>query len=109
MPSPSGLEAINVSPPGTGGKIALSTASSTAGSGNLSAYEGKWLWVKADEKTHVRTGGSSVGAATSGDIYLTADVDYFWRVPTDGTRSYVRAKAASGTGTLFYRVTSGPY
>lgn len=101
-------EADNITPPGSGGTIAVpSAASSTVGSGNLTAYQGRWLWIKSSAKTHVRFGTSSVGAATTGDIYLTADVDYPMRVPRDGTRSYVRARGAAA-GTLHYRVTSGP-
>jgi len=99
--------AINATPPGTGGKITISTASSTAGSGNFDAYKGRWIWLKSDVKTYVRAGTSLVGAATAGDMYLTADTDYFWRVPKDGTLSYLRAKG-TGSGTLFWRTSSGP-
>lgn len=107
--SPFILEAANVCPPGTGGSIAVTSASSTAGSGDFSAYAGKWLWLTASAKTHVRAGTSSVGAATTGDIYMTADTPYFWRVPKDGTLSYVRARTATGSGTIHYRVTSGAW
>lgn len=101
-------EAANLTPPGAGGTVTVpSGASSTAGSGNLSAYAGEWLWIKSTVKTHVRFGISTVGAATTGDIYLTADVDYPFRIPRDGTLSYVRARGTAA-GTLYYRQTSGP-
>lgn len=100
-------EAVLVTPPASGGTITVpSGSSSTAGSGNLSAYQGSYLWVKSTAKTYLRFGTSSVGAATTGDIYLTADVDYQFWIPEDGTLSYVRARGAAA-GTLYYRQSSG--
>jgi hypothetical protein len=96
-----------VSPPGSGGTISFTTASSTAGSGNLTAYAGRWLVFKADTDVHVRFGASSVGAATAGDYYLSADLPEQYRIPKDGTLSYVRAKGTAA-GKLYFRVTSGP-
>lgn len=100
-------EANNVTPPGSGGTITLSTTSSTAGSGNLTAYAGRWLVFKSDVDVHVRFGALNVGAATAGDYYLTADLPEPYRIPKDGTLSYVRAKGTAA-GKLYYRVTSGP-
>lgn len=102
-------DALNVTPPGSGGTITVpSGASSGVASGSLVAYQGAFLWLKSSSKAHVRFGTSAVGAATTGDIYLTADVDYFFRVPKDGSQSYVRTRGAAA-GTLYYRRTSGPY
>lgn len=101
-------EAINQVPPGTGAAVAVPSADSTTAI-DLSAYAGRWLTFKADGACHVRFGASDVGAATAGDFPLAADVDYTWRVPTTGTRSYARALDAGTSGaTLFYRVVSEP-
>lgn len=101
-------EAINSVPPGTGAAVAIPSGASTTAI-DLSAYAGRWLAIKSDVDCHVRFGGASVGAATSGDWPMGADVDYAWRIPTTGTRSYARAlDAGSAGGTLFYRVVSEP-
>lgn len=96
---------FNNSLPRDGGTIAVpSAASSTAGDGDLSSYIGKHVWLKADVKTHIRV-GTSYEAATAGDIYLTPDVDYDFRVAQD--QKHISVYGA-GAGTLYLRVTSGP-
>lgn len=100
--------AVLVTPPGSGGTITIpSGSSSTAGSGNLTAYAGSYLWIKSDVKVHVKFGGASVATAGTTDIYLTPDADYSMWIPRDGTQSYVRVRGAAA-GTLYYRRTSGP-
>lgn len=109
MPSVYLDPATAVSPPGSGGTITIpASASSTAGSGNLSAYEGRWLSIRADVGCHVRFGTSSVGAATAGDWYLPADVGEPYRIPKSGTLSRVTVLGKGTAGKLYFRVTSGP-
>lgn len=100
-------DAAVVCPPGSGGTITVpSGSSSTAGSGVLTAYKNHWLWMKSSSKAHVRFGTSAVGAATTGDIYLTPDADYHFRIPASVTHVRVRGVAA---GTLYYRKSSGSF
>src|SRR5690606_5201254 len=106
-------DALNVILPTSTTKIAVpASASTTAGvtGQNLAALAGKYVWMKSTVKTHIRAGATptGAGAATTDDIYLTADVDYFWRIPQDGSRNGIRVKGAGTAGTLYYAVTSGP-
>lgn len=102
-------DAMVVSPPGTGGTLTIpSGASSTAAACKLTAHKGHWLWIKSTVKAHIRF--SSAGtAATTGNIYLTPDVDYPFRIPANtAARDRITAYGVSA-GTLYFRRTSGEY
>jgi hypothetical protein len=101
------ISADVVSPPGSGGTITVPSGSSNTSATSLVAYQGAWLWLKSTAKTHVNFGTSTVATALTTHIYLTADVDYFFRIPKDGSLSYIKTRGAT-TGTLYYRKTSGP-
>ncbi|MCZ7683904.1 MAG: hypothetical protein M5U28_36115 [Sandaracinaceae bacterium] len=99
-------EAINACPPGDGDSTAIPSAGSTSAI-DLSAHLGRFVTFKSDTSAHVRFGASDVGAATAGDIYLTADADATWRIVTG--RTHLRAlDGGSAGGRIFYAVTSEP-
>lgn len=99
------IQGAQATPPGPATAVSVSTTSTAAQ--DLSAFEGKYVVMIADVKTHVRFGTSSVGAATTNDFYLPADTPLQFYIPPSGHRSYFRA-VAEDDGTLHVADASDP-
>lgn len=99
-------------PTSTAANVTVGSTSSTAGSISFGSYvhgsapnHAPRIWLKADVKTHIRFGSSSVAAATTTDIYLTADVDYVLDVTPDVTSARVK-RGGSTNGILRWAVVA---
>ncbi|UJR81499.1 hypothetical protein [Sandaracinus amylolyticus] len=80
--------------PGPGTKVSFTT--SAGGEVDLSAHLGKYLIVIATAKVHIRSGvPGSVGAPTTDDVYLPADVSQDFKV-TNSRRAIRLIGAAAG-------------
>lgn len=74
---------MRINAPGAG--VAPVTAGATSTAAQALPTGASKIWIKATQKTHIRFGDSDVGAATTNDQYMTADVDYVLDVPAGVT------------------------
>jgi hypothetical protein len=77
-------------PTSTATNVTVATATTTAGSISVR------VWMKSDVKTHIRFGSTTVGACTTTDMYLTADIDYVFDIPPAVTNATVKRSSTSG-------------
>lgn len=83
--------------PGPGIAVAVPNAVSSAAQ-DLSAFLGKYVYLVATVKTHIRAGTASVGAASATDVWFPPDLPAQFKVTANKT--HIRVFGASAAGVL---------
>lgn len=94
-PTSSGSDAFGASGVNTGAFDAFS----------IGIEKRAFVWVKVDQSAHFRAGPDDSVAATAGDVYLSAGVDYSFLVD-EGCR-YFSFRGAGEAGTAYIARSSG--
>jgi hypothetical protein len=93
---------LEATPPGPGATALTVGATSTAAQ-DISAMEGRLIYVDVTEPVYIRFGAAAVGAATVNDLPLRPGTLYRFRIPRHGRRSFFRAIRAGGADATLRR------